>query len=163
MRREVEQAIRKFYDAKDSLYVSPIAPGAKWRYKHAMLKETRAYIPPLIEEIRNRFSGNIRMGNALFSSGSGYYYSEQVIVNNVVILMLSWLGPFGNYDSVSYPSAPKEGAEKIKRELRKILEQNNVIILSNEEIGEPVDWLDPGANPFVHKHLPVWNCLFCEH
>ena len=79
-----------------------------------------------------------------------------------MVLGLSWLGPFATYDGVVIPNVIKENAERIKRKLRKILEDNNVIILSNEELGESVDWIDGGTNPFAEDQVSVWNCLFCE-
>jgi len=161
MRKQVKETIRQFYD--DNVYINPNLGHPKWRYKQKLMEKTRAYIPPLIEEIRDRISTNIQLYNTvLFSAGGGYDYFEGVVINETVILCLSWLGPFATYDYCAIPSASKERAEKIRPKLREILEDNNVIILSNEEIKEPVDWLDCDS-PFVGKYLSVWNCLFCEY
>ena len=159
MRREVKEIIKQFYD--DNVYVNPHLGHPKGRYKQMLMEKERAYIPPLIEEIRNRISTNIRLYNTvLFSAGGGYDYSEGVIIDEFVMLRLSWLGPFATYD---YCSAPKESGERIKRELKEVLEDHSdVIILSNEELLEYVDWLDCDS-PFVGEYLSVWNCLFCEH
>lgn len=157
MREEVKETIRRFYD--DNVYVNPNSGHPKWHYKQMVMEKKRAYIPPLIEEIRNRVSTNIQIE----SPGGGYYYSEGVVIDGTVILRLSWLGPFATYDYCTIPSAPKDSAEKIRRKLREVLEDNNVIILSYEEVDEPVDYLDKSGSPFVKEHLPMWNCLFCEH
>jgi len=161
MRREVEETIRQFYD--DDIYMNPNLGHPKRRYKQMVMEKKRAYIPPLIEEIRGRISTNIRLHNTvLFSPGGGYDYSEGVIIDKTVILRLSWLGAFANYDGCRPLSAPKESAEQIKRELKEVLEAQDVIILSNEELKEHADWLDCDS-PFVGEYLSVWNCLFCEH
>jgi len=162
MRREVKETIRQFYD--DNVYINPNLGHPKWRYKQKLMEKTRAYVPPLIEEIRNRISTKIRLYNTvLFSPGGGYDYSEGIVIDETVILRLSWLGPFATYDYERFPSAPKERAEEIKRKLRQVLEDNDVIILSHEEVDEPVDWVDSSGSPFVKEHFPAWNCLFCEH
>ena len=84
MRREVEQAIREFYD--DHIYASPswnyvgwqtqimentkghvseLEPEKRWRSKQTWIEKKREYIPPLVEEIRNRVSPNNRTENSL--------------------------------------------------------------------------------------------------
>ena len=156
MRKEVEEVIRKFYD--DNVYISPTRMHDKWHYKKMLMKKTSVYIPPLVEEIHNRVSANIHPPLKWFvevftgCEGNGYDHHERVRIGDTVKFDLSWLGPFA--------TSFVKGA-KITHEVQEVLEDNNVIILSVEEVLEPVDWLDCDS-PFVGEYLSVWNCLFSE-
>jgi hypothetical protein len=152
MRREVEETIRKFYD--DNVYINPLLGHDKYQYKQSLMEKTKAYIPPLIKEIQKRISDNIDL-----ASPGCYYYETEVVIDDAVVLWLSWLGPFATF--TFRPPADEGSVKEIIYKLQKVLEDKGVILLSDEEINEPVDWLESGS-PFISNHPTVWNCLFAE-
>ena len=80
MRREVEETIRQFYD--DSVYINPLQSHDKWRDKKNLVERKRTYIPPLIEEIRDRISDMTQL-----------HYDEFWMCKNAECAQVYWRGP----------------------------------------------------------------------
>ncbi len=151
MRTEVRETIQKFYHT--NTYVNPLANNFDF-------SKTSQYLPAVLGDIETNMR-NIRQSN-----DGEYEFCIEVIIEESVVLYLSWLGPYAthhsNFTSSIKPQASTSRIAAIKSKLDDILNKHHVIVLSREAVLEKVQWIEPGDS-LVGEHVKVWNCLFCEY
>ena len=151
MHTEVRETIQRFYHT--NTYVNPLA-------KDIDFSKTSQYLPAVVCDIE------ANMRNVRQSNDGEYEFCLEVIIEESVVLYLSWLGPYAayhsNFTSSTKPQASRSKTAEIKRKLDDILNKHHIIVLSREALLEKVLWIEPGDS-LVGEYVKVWNCLFCEY